>query len=138
KGNRVAFLDHPLYPHDKGVVSIVDLEGHKRVVSAAWGSVEGLASSADGTEIWFSAAQVGTERHIYAVDLSGQQRLIFRSPGGVTLQDIASDGRVLVSRDEQRIGMMALAPGATTEREVSWRDWSLPPCFPGGGTTIPL
>ena len=136
KGDQVAFLDHPLYPDDKGVVSIVDLEGHKRVVSAPWVSVEGLAWSADGTEIWFSAAQAGTERHIYAVDLSGQQRLIFRSPGGVTLQDIASDGRVLVTRDEQRVGMMALAPGATKEREVSWRDWSVPTDISVDGNTV--
>jgi len=136
KGNQVAFLDHPLYPDDKGAVSIVDLEGHKRVVSAPWVSVEGLAWSADGTEVWFSAAQAGTERHIYAVDLSGHQRLIFRSPGGVTLQDIASDSRVLVTRDEQRVGMMALAPGATREKEVSWRDWSVPTDISGDGNTV--
>jgi DNA-binding winged helix-turn-helix (wHTH) protein/Tol biopolymer transport system component len=135
-GDQVAFLDHPLYPDDKGVVSIVDLGGHKRVLSASWVSVEGLAWSADGTEIWFSAAQAGTERHIYAVDLSGHQRLIFRSPGGVTLQDIASDGRVLLTRDEQRVGMMALAPGATTEKEVSWRDWSVPTDISGDGNTV--
>jgi DNA-binding winged helix-turn-helix (wHTH) protein len=51
KGNQVAFLDHQIYPDDKGSVSIVDLEGHKKVLSAAWGSVRGLAWSADGTEI---------------------------------------------------------------------------------------
>jgi hypothetical protein len=112
------------------------LEGHRRIVSAAWESVRGLAWSADGSEICFSAAQAGTERQIYAVDLSGQQRLIFRSPGGVNLHDIASDGRVLVSRDEQRIGMMALAPGATTEREVSWRGWSIPTDISGDGNTV--
>jgi eukaryotic-like serine/threonine-protein kinase len=137
KGDQVAFLDHPLYPDDKGFVSIVDLEGHKRVLSAtAWVSVEGLAWSADGTEIWFSAAQSGSERQIYAVDLSGHQRLIFRSPGGVTLQDVASDGRVLLTRDEQRVGMMALAPGATTEKEVSWRDWSVPTDISADGNTV--
>ncbi len=137
KGDQVAFLDHPLYPDDKGFVSIVDLEGHKRVLSAtAWVSVEGLAWSADGTEIWFSAAQSGNERQIYAVDLSGHQRLIFRSPGGVTLQDVASDGRVLLTRDEQRVGMMALAPGATTEKEVSWRDWSVPTDISADGNTV--
>ena len=136
KGDQVAFLDHPLFPDDKGVASIVDFEGHKRVVSTSWGSVEGLAWSADGTEIWFSAAQAGTERHIYAVDLSGHQRLILRSPGGVTLQDIASDGRVLVTRDEQRVGMMALAPGATKEREVSWQDWSVPTDISSDGNTV--
>ena len=136
KGDQVAFLDHPLYPDDKGVVAIVDLDGHKRVLSASWVTVEGLAWSADGTEIWFSAAQAGTERHIYAVDLKGHQRLIFRSPGGVTLQDIASDGRVLLTRDEQRVGMMALAPGATTEKEVSWRDWSVPTDISSDGNTV--
>jgi eukaryotic-like serine/threonine-protein kinase len=136
KGDQVAFLDHPIFPDNKGDVSIVDLQGHKRVVSAAWESVLGLAWSADGTEIWFSASHGGPERHIYAVDLSGQQRLIFRAPGGVTLQDIASDGRVLVTRDEQRVGMMALAPGATTEREVSWRDWSVPTDISRDGNTV--
>jgi DNA-binding winged helix-turn-helix (wHTH) protein/Tol biopolymer transport system component len=138
KGDQVAFLDHPLYPDDKGVVSIVDPEGHKRDVSAGWVSVEGLAWSADGTEIWFSAAEAGIERHIYAVDLSGHQRLIFRAPGGVTLQDIASDGRVLVTRDEERVGMMALAPGDKddNEKEISWRDWSVPTDISGDGNTV--
>jgi eukaryotic-like serine/threonine-protein kinase len=136
KGNQVAFLDHPIYPDDKGAVSIVDLEGHKRILTATWGSVEGLAWSADGTEIWFSAAQAGSERQIYAVDRSGHQRLIFRAPGGVTLQDIASDGRILVTRDEQRNGMMALAPGATMESDLSWRDWSIPADISADGNTV--
>jgi eukaryotic-like serine/threonine-protein kinase len=136
KGDQVAFLDHPIFPDNKGDVSIVDLQGHKRVVSAAWKSVLGLAWSADGTEIWFSAGQAGIERRIYAVDLSGKQRLVFRSPGGVTLHDIAADGRVLVTRDEQRVVMMALAPGTTAEKEVSWRDWSLPTDISGDGNTL--
>ena len=136
QGNQVAFLDHPIYPDDKGAVSIVDLEGHERVVSATWASVEGLAWSADGREIWFSAAQAGSERQIYAVDLSGHQRLIFRAPGGVTLQDIASDGRVLVTRDEERNGMMALSPGAVKESDLSWRDWSVPADISADGNTV--
>jgi len=136
KGNQVAFLDHPIYPDDKGAVSIVDLEGHKRVFSATWASVEGLAWSADGSEIWFSAAQAGSERQIYAVDLSSHQRLIFRAPGGVTLQDIASDGRVLVTRDEERKGMMARALGAATESDLSWRDWSVPTDISADGNTV--
>lgn len=136
KGDQVAFLDHPIFADDGGVVSIVDLEGHKRVLSSGWESVEGLAWSANGTEIWFSGAKAGIERHIYAVDLSGHQRLVFRAPGGVTLQDVASDGRVLLTRDEQRVGMMALAPGAAKEREVSWGDWSIPTDISKDGNTL--
>jgi dipeptidyl aminopeptidase/acylaminoacyl peptidase len=60
------------------------------------------------------------------VDLQGNLRMSFRAPGGVTLEDIAPDGRLLLTRDEQRAGIMALTPGATQERDLSWLDWSLP------------
>ncbi len=126
KGDTIAFLDHPVYHDDRGVVSVVDMAGRKRVLSTGWECEEGLAWSPDGTEVWFSAAESGIQRRIYAVDLSGHQRLIFRAPGGVTLQDVAPDGRVLLTRDEQRAGIMALAPGTTKEQDLSWLDWSLP------------
>jgi eukaryotic-like serine/threonine-protein kinase len=126
KGDRIAFLDHPTYDDDRGVVSVVDLAGNKRVLSTGWESEEGLAWSPGGTEVWFSATRAGLQRSIYAVDLSGRQRLVFRALGGVSLEDIAPDGRILLTRDEQRAGMMGLAPGATKERDLSWLDWSLP------------
>ena len=95
KGGQIAFLDHITHDDDRGVVSMVDLAGNKKVLSAGWESEEGLAWSRDGSEVWFSAVQAGLQRRIYAVDLAGHQRLVFRAPGGVTLQDISSDGRVL-------------------------------------------
>jgi DNA-binding winged helix-turn-helix (wHTH) protein/Tol biopolymer transport system component len=136
RGDQIAFLEHPITRDDRGVVSIIDLAGRKRTLSAGWESAEGLAWSPDGSEVWFSAAQSGLERRIYAVDLTGHQRLILRAPGGVTLHDIAPDGRVLLTRDEQRIGMMALAPGAIRERELSWQDWSIPVDISGDGRTV--
>jgi len=126
KGDQIAFLDHSIYPDDRGAVSIVDLAGRKKVLSTGWETEEGLAWSPDGKEVWFSAARAGLERRIYAVDLSGRQRPVFQAPGGVTLQDIASDGTVLLTRDQQRKGIMALGPGSTRERELSWMDWSFP------------
>jgi eukaryotic-like serine/threonine-protein kinase len=126
KGDQIAFLDHPTLKDDRGVVSVVDLAGHKRILSTGWESEEGLAWSADGAEVWFSATDAGLQRRIYAVDLLGHQRLSFRALGGVTLQDISPNGEVLLTRDEQRAGIMALAPGATNERDLSWLDWSLP------------
>src|SRR5207302_10913 len=68
--------------------------------------------------------------------VGGQQRLIYRAPGGVTLHDISADGSVLLTRDEQRVGMMGLAPGAARERELSWRDWSLPMDLTPDGNTV--
>jgi eukaryotic-like serine/threonine-protein kinase len=129
KGDQVAFLDHPIYPDDRGSVSVVDLAGQRKLLSSGWESIAGLAWSAGGNEIWFSAAKTGIERSIYAVDLKGRQRLIFRAPGGVTLQDVSADGRVLLTRDDQRVGMIAVRPEPKSktakDRELSWQDWSV-------------
>jgi DNA-binding winged helix-turn-helix (wHTH) protein/Tol biopolymer transport system component len=136
KGDQVAFLDHPIYGDDRGDVAIVDRAGHKTVLSTGWETAVGLAWSAGGNEIWFSAARSGVERHIYAVDLEGRQRLVFGAPGSVTMQDIFSDGRVLVTRDDQRYGMLAVARGAAKEQEFSWGDWSVPSDISKDGSTL--
>jgi Tol biopolymer transport system component len=135
-GREIAFLDHTTDDEDGGSVAIVDLAGHQQTLSAGWESEEGLAWSPDGSEVWFSAAQAGLQRQIYAVDLTGHQRPAFRALGGVTLQDIASDGRVLMTRDEQRAGIMASARGATREQDLSWQDWSLPVDISRDGNTL--
>jgi DNA-binding winged helix-turn-helix (wHTH) protein/Tol biopolymer transport system component len=136
KGDQIAFLDHPNRYDDLGVVSVVDLAGHKRVLSSGWESEEGLAWSPDGKEVWFSATETGLQRSIYAVDLGGHLRLSFAAPSGVTLEDIAPDGRLLLTRDEQRYSMMGLAAGATRERNLSWLDWSVPVDLSSDGNTV--
>jgi DNA-binding winged helix-turn-helix (wHTH) protein/Tol biopolymer transport system component len=135
-GDMVAFLDHPTDMDDRGVVSVVDLAGHKRTLSTGWESEEGLAWSPRGNEVLFSATEAGLQRRIYAVDMQGNQRLVYSAPGGVTIEDIAPDGRLLLTRDEQRAGIMALAPGATRERDLSWLDWSLPVGLSPDGNTV--
>jgi DNA-binding winged helix-turn-helix (wHTH) protein/Tol biopolymer transport system component len=135
-GDRVAFLDHPSIPDDHGRVTVIDRAGNRRVLSRDWESTQGLAWSPSGGEIWYSATQVGLERRIYAVDLSGRERLVFRAPGGVTLLDIAPDGRALVTRDNPRVGLVALPPGETKERDLSWRDWSFPVAVSADGNTV--
>jgi eukaryotic-like serine/threonine-protein kinase len=136
KGDAIAFLDHPSQDDDQGVVSFVDLAGRKRVLSTGWESEEGLAWSPDGSEVWFSATRAGLERRIYAVDLTGRQRLAYQALGGVTLQDIAPDGRVLLTRDQNRAGMIGAGPGATKEQDLSWEDWSLPVDLSHDGKTL--
>jgi len=42
----------------------------------------------------------------------------------LTIQDISSDGRALVSHDVIRIGVLGRAAGETRERDLSWLDWS--------------
>jgi DNA-binding winged helix-turn-helix (wHTH) protein/Tol biopolymer transport system component len=135
-GREIAFLDHPTWDDDEGGVSIVDLNGKTTRLSSGWESEEGLAWSPNGKEVWFSATHAGLQRQVYAVDLSGHLRLAFRSLGGVTLEDIAPDGRVLITRDEHRAGIMGEAVGAKKEQDLSWQDWSLPVDISRDGKTL--
>jgi DNA-binding winged helix-turn-helix (wHTH) protein/Tol biopolymer transport system component len=135
-GREVAFLDHPNPNDDRGDVSVVDQDGRKTVLSTGWECEVGLAWSPSGNEVWFSATRSGLQRQIYAVDLSGRLRQAFRALGGVTLQDIAPDGRVLMTLDEWRAGIMGEGRGATKEQDLSWQDWSLPADVSRDGKTL--
>ncbi len=79
-GDRVAFLDHPVQGDDAGSVAIVDLAGNKKTLSEVWFGEQGLAWSADGKEVLFTATNVGIDRALYATTLSGQQRLVSAMP----------------------------------------------------------
>ena len=136
KGNLVGFVDHPVRPDDGGFVAIVDLAGHKRTLSPLFYSVQGLAWSADGREVWFTAAGDVGSRALRAVTVSGRQRLVTRVPGTLTLQDISGDGHVLMTQDEPRRGMMGLAPGEQKERDLSWLDYTLVNDLSADGRTV--
>lgn len=56
-GDRIAFADHPVYTDDAGAVAMVDLEGHRTVLSEGWISVHGLAWTSDGSEVWFGGTK---------------------------------------------------------------------------------
>jgi DNA-binding winged helix-turn-helix (wHTH) protein/Tol biopolymer transport system component len=125
RNDRIAFVDHPIWDDDRGSIVVVDLNGQeKKILSTGWESAMGLAWSASGDEIWFTAAKSGERRALFAVDLHGRQRALLQVPGGVTVHDISPDGRVLLTVDNERDGAMALTPAG--ERDLSWSDISLP------------
>jgi Tol biopolymer transport system component len=136
KGDLIAFIEHPLRRDDAGSIAIVDLAGKKTTLSAGWETVWGLSWSSTGSEIWFTSTRIGYGRYLSAVDLKGKERLLAREPGTLTLQDVARDGRVLLTRDVPRVGMVGLAPGATKERDLSWLDWSAPRDLSADGSTL--
>ena len=70
-GQRVALFEHPSFGDDRGSVVVIGPEGGRRVLSEGWASVEGLAWSPDGSEVWFTGARVGLDATLHAVTLSG-------------------------------------------------------------------
>jgi len=126
QGDRIGFLEHPVWPDDRGSVAVVDLQGKKTTLSEGWESAQGLAWSPRGDEVWFTATPSGFGRALYAVTLSGKQRPVLPTPGTLTLQDIFPDGRVLLFSENVRVGMIGLGPGETKERDLTWFDWTVP------------
>ncbi len=123
KGDMVAFVDKPILDNTGGSVMTVDRNGQRRTLSSGWKSVGGLAWSPTGEEVWFSAGKSGVNA-LYAVTLSGQDRLVFQVPGNVGLQDISRDGRVLMQRGIPRSRMIVSTAGLENERDLAWFDWS--------------
>jgi eukaryotic-like serine/threonine-protein kinase len=121
-GSLVAFTEHPLAGDFGGNVMVVDKNGQGRRLSGGWRDIRGLAWSADGQEVWFTATRAGAESALWAVTRGGAERLVFRAPGSLAVHDIGADGRVLLSVQRRRPVVLGLAPGETVERNLSWLD----------------
>jgi eukaryotic-like serine/threonine-protein kinase len=121
-GKRIAFIDHP-GPSDGGGVSVVELNGKKTDLAGGWATVQGLAWSADGREIWFTAAREGIQREIFAVTPSGKLRLIRTMQGTPALLDMAGSN-ALLTEDDYRSGTLAFLPGQAEAKDLGWFDWS--------------
>jgi eukaryotic-like serine/threonine-protein kinase len=135
KGDLVAFLDHPGFGDDAGALALIDRSGKKTTLSSGWSSAQGVAWAPSGSEIWFTATPGGSNRAVHAVTVSGRERVVTRSPGVLTLQDIAADGRVLLNHASERIGMVGLGVDGKAQN-LSWLDWSRAPCLSDDGTTV--
>jgi Tol biopolymer transport system component len=117
-------------------VAVVDSVGKKREVSTGWYRAQGLAWSPKGDEIWFTASRAGQARALWAVSLSGRERLLTQVPGRLMLNDIAPDGRVLLTHEVVRREMVALAPGESRERDLTWLGYSWPMALSRDGGTL--
>jgi Tol biopolymer transport system component len=125
KGDRIAFIHHPEMGDDRGEIVIVDLAGHSRVVAGGFASAQGLAWMPSKDEIWFTASDTGTVTALRAVTTSSVSRVVARAPGRLRLFDIAKDGRVLLSQESARRGVVIHTASQKTERDLALLDWSL-------------
>ena len=136
QGDKLAFLFHPTIGDDRGVVMVVDRQRRARVLTQEWSSVVGLAWPPQGREIWFTGVRGNNDRSLYAVTLSGRLRAVVGAPGGVRLHDIAPDGRVLLTTDNQRAELYGIAAGEEKERDLTWLDFSVPEDISADGKSV--
>jgi eukaryotic-like serine/threonine-protein kinase len=136
KGDQIAFIDHPVQGDDSGSLALVDLAGHKRSLSGEWFTIQGLAWSPDGKEIWFTASKSGVDRTLYAVSMDGKERMVLRLPGAVMIFDIFKDGRVLLMRASWRRELIGMTADDSKQHDLSWLDYTYPADLSGDGKTL--
>jgi DNA-binding winged helix-turn-helix (wHTH) protein len=123
-GERLA-LEQRVIPHDdRGRVVIVDRDGKRLLATDEFASLQGLAWSPRGDEVWFTAARVGAENQLHALSLDGRVRTVYSAMGRLVLHDVAPDGRVLLERTTYRAESFFHRAGQTEDRDVSWLDVS--------------
>jgi Tol biopolymer transport system component len=127
-GQSVAFSHYG--PGSAILINTVDRSGkvHRLGVVSGQTSDPGsgfLCWSHDAREIWFRSFDESSRNTILAIGMNGKTRVVARFPAHVTLYDVAADGRVLLSTDSGRLGIRAVAPGETAERDLSTLESSL-------------
>jgi serine/threonine protein kinase len=136
KGDLIAFIDHPVQGDDSGSLAVIDLKGEKKTLSGEWFTIQGVAWSPDGKEIWFTASKSGVDRTLYAVTLDGKQRMVLRLPGAVMIFDIFKDGRVLLMRASWRRELVGMTADDAKQHDLSWLDYTYPADVSSDGKTL--
>jgi eukaryotic-like serine/threonine-protein kinase len=136
KGDLIAFIDHPVQGDDSGSLALIDLAGHKKTMSGEWFTIQGVAWSPDGKEIWFTASKSGVDRTLYAISLDGKERMVLRLPGAVMIFDIFKDGRVLLMRASWRRELVGMTADDAKQHDLSWLDYTFPADLSTDGKTL--
>ena len=136
--NGLAFIDHPENSTEKGFIAVLDTHGKKRVLGRRWNQIRGMAWNAKTHEIWFTASESGVRQELWAIDLKGRQRFIFETTENIVLQDISTNGRVLLKNEDLRTKTLFFGTGDRRERDLSLLDGSVLNDLSADGKTVVL
>ncbi len=84
----------------------------------------------------FSSSLSGGSYTVYGVSLAGKRRIASQPPGGLTIQDVARDGRWLANRVDYRYVAMVHSPGNAEDRDLSWLNTSHARALSQDGQTL--
>jgi DNA-binding winged helix-turn-helix (wHTH) protein len=132
----LAIAWHPVLDDDRGLVSVLDREGRRVAATPEWASLDGLAWSPGGREVWFTASEVGADNSLRALSLDGGVRPVLSAMGRLVLHDVARDGRVLVERATLRSEVLFRRAGEAEDRDLSWLDFSAAEGISRDGSTV--
>ncbi|HKR65089.1 MAG TPA: protein kinase [Thermoanaerobaculia bacterium] len=121
-GTHIAFRRREARLGKSFALFVTDVAGTSAKKLGEWTNARGLAWLS-ASEVAFATGSSGST-DLLAVTLRGKSRLLARFDGLVKLHDVTKDGHILLTRDDYREGIMARAPDAERERDLSWFDGS--------------
>jgi hypothetical protein len=121
-GDRVAFIDHQLSLDSAGEVLVVDRQGHVEHWGERFTDALGLAWWPDGREVLVTASEGGEPAGLFSVR-SGAARVLYRGTGELLLDDVAPDGRVLLTERVWR-QEIEVARGSPDGARLEHLDWA--------------
>jgi len=137
-GKHLAFLDHPFFGDNRGDLVVIDRSGKKTILVHDWAAIEGIAWSADGSEVWFTGDRDGSVGNfeLYGVDLTGKLRRVWYVPSNITLLDVSRDGRVLVTSGGLTGSIYGQRPTDARERDLTFLTWADADALTPDGNTL--
>jgi eukaryotic-like serine/threonine-protein kinase len=124
-GKALAFTEFLSLDGDGGSGVVIDRNGKQLLRSKTFTSMEGLAWSSSGKEVWIAATRTtGWADAIFGLALNGAERIVLRLPGMLRLHDVAPDGRVLLTHENWRSELQYRGPKDSQERNLSWLDYA--------------
>jgi DNA-binding winged helix-turn-helix (wHTH) protein/Tol biopolymer transport system component len=123
-GRYVAYTEHPVLADDRGSVVVVDRDGRRVASSPEWASLDGLAWSPDGREVFFTASEAGADNSLRSLSLDGKVRLVLSGTGRFVVHDTAPDGRILLERASFRAEVVFRRAKESEDHDLSWLDFS--------------
>ncbi|HEY1252372.1 MAG TPA: hypothetical protein VGH97_14415, partial [Thermoanaerobaculia bacterium] len=127
----VALLDHQERGENAGRLILIDTATRKRT--------EGPFVGGTSRFVWTPGGEVllaGSPSAMQLVSSGGRVRRTTTIGVGFIPEDFAPGGTLLARRRFSRREMVALAPGETTERNLTWLDWSFPDNTSGDGRIV--
>jgi Tol biopolymer transport system component/predicted Ser/Thr protein kinase len=127
-GTRVAFMDHLTGNDNRGWVRVVDTVKAVTTLGAEFAAERGLAWSADGRTVFFSAIEPAGNLTIQRApaDAREQPRIAVTSPVWLRVVDTSAGGAMLAlsEQDSREVGVKAR--GDSSLRDLTWLDdsWS--------------
>lgn len=128
-GERVLIADHPVRGDNLASATVVHRDGTIETVGrASWGTVW----APDGETVWMANGG----RVYQARPRDSSRMLLINAPIAMHLLDVSPLGRLLATVATVRRELIGLPPGADTERDLSWLDWTTPRLLSDDGRVV--